>query len=72
MFRLTVDDDQRLILQLVASAILGVPQPRWLAPRCFAFETGSGGKFTFDITVDLPIFGRLIRYWGIMDMPAVR
>ena len=71
MFRLTVDDAGRLILQLVASRILGIPQPRWLAPRCFAVETGSYGKFTFDITVDLPIFGRLIRYWGAMDLPAV-
>jgi hypothetical protein len=72
VFRLTVDDAGRLILQLVASRILGIPQPRWLAPRCFAVETGSYGKFTFDITVYLPIFGRLIRYWGIMDLPAVR
>jgi hypothetical protein len=70
VFRLTTDDD-RLILELVSSAILGIPQPRWLVPRCFAFETGVGGKFTFDITVDLPIFGRLIRYWGAMDLPAV-
>jgi hypothetical protein len=67
VFRLTAAHD-RLILELVSSAILGIPQPRWLAPRCFAFETGADGKFTFDITVDLPIFGRLIRYWGAMDV----
>jgi Domain of unknown function (DUF4166) len=70
VFRLTADDD-RLVLELVSSAVLGIQQPRWLAPRCFAFETGADGKFTFDITVDLPIFGRLIRYWGAMDLPAV-
>lgn len=69
VFRLTVENDQ-LILELVSSAILGIAQPRWLAPRCLAFETGAAGKFTFDITVDLPIFGRLIRYWGAMDLPA--
>jgi hypothetical protein len=68
VFRLSVDDQGRLILQLVASRVLGIPQPRWLAPRCFAVETGAAGKFTFDITVDLPIFGRLIRYWGTMDI----
>jgi hypothetical protein len=72
VFQLVVDDAGRLILKLVASRILGIPQPRWLAPRCSAVETGSDGKFTFDITADLPIFGRLIRYWGIMDLPAVR
>ena len=68
VFRLTATHD-RLILELVSSAILGIPQPRWLAPRCFAFETGADGKFTFDITVDLPVFGRLIRDWGVMDLP---
>jgi hypothetical protein len=70
VFRLTADSD-RLILELVSSAILGIPQPRWLAPRCFAFETGTDGKFTFDITIDLPVFGRLIHYWGAMNLPAV-
>jgi hypothetical protein len=69
IFRLSVDDEGRVILLLVASRVLGIPQPRWLAPRCFAVETGAAGKFTFDITVDLPIFGRLIRYWGAMDLP---
>jgi hypothetical protein len=68
VFRLTAEND-RLILELVASRVLGIPQPHWLAPRCFAFETGVDGKFTFDITVDLPIFGRLIRYWGVTDLP---
>jgi len=32
----------------------------------------AGGQFTFDITVDLPIFGRLIRYWGVMDIAQNR
>jgi len=67
VFRLSVDAEGRLILELVAADILGIPMPWMLAPRCRAFETGADGKFTFDITVDLPVFGRLIRYWGVMD-----
>jgi hypothetical protein len=70
IFRLSVDRDRRLILDVVAAALLGIPIPSTLAPRCHAFETGADGKFTFDITVDMPIFGRLIRYWGVMDLPA--
>ena len=69
VFRLSVDADARLILELVAADILGIPMPWVLAPRCRAFETGADGKFTFDITVDLPVFGRLIRYWGVMELP---
>jgi len=71
IFQLNVDEERRLILEVVACAVLGIPMPRWLSPRCFAFETGAAGRFTFDITVDVPIFGRLIHYWGIMDLPAV-
>ena len=70
IFRLSVDAERRLILELVAADVLGIPILWVLAPRCRAFETGADGKFTFDITVDLPIFGRLIRYWGVMDLPA--
>jgi hypothetical protein len=71
VFRLSVDAERRLILDVVAADVLGVPIPWFLAPRCHAFETGADGKFTFDITVDVAVFGRLIRYWGAMDMPAV-
>lgn len=70
IFRLSVDAERRLILEVVACAVLGIPMPRWLSPRCFAFETGAVGRFTFDITVDVPVFGRLIRYWGVMDLPT--
>jgi hypothetical protein len=69
VFRLSVDAGRRLTLELIAADMLGIPMPRALAPRCHAFETGAGGKFTFDITVDLPVFGRLIRYWGVMEIP---
>jgi hypothetical protein len=72
VFRLSVDAHCRLILDVVAADILGVPMPRFLAPRCHAFETGADGKFTFDIAVDVPVFGRLIRYWGVMDLPAAK
>ena len=70
VFRLSVDAERRLILDVVAAEFLRIPIPWALAPRCHAFETGADGKFTFDITVDLPVFGRLIRYWGVMEIPC--
>ena len=68
VFRLSVNAERHLILDVVAADFLGIPMPWVLAPRCHAFETGHDGKFTFDISVDLPLFGRLIRYWGVMDI----
>ena len=70
VFRLSVDAERRLILDVVAAEFLRIPIPWVLAPRCHAFETGADGRFTFDITVDLPVFGRLIRYWGVMEIPS--
>lgn len=70
IFHLSVDAERRLILEVVAADFLGIPIPRGLTPRCHAFETGADGRFTFDITVDIPVFGRLIRYWGVMDIPS--
>ncbi len=69
IFHLTVED-RRLALRLVGFAVLGVPMPGWLRPRCIAHESGAEGKFTFDITVDMPVIGRLIHYRGTMDVPA--
>jgi hypothetical protein len=63
LFRLIACHDA-LRLQLVGSRILGVPLPRWIAPRCHAEERDEDGCFTFDIPIDLPWLGRLIRYRG--------
>jgi hypothetical protein len=71
IFALSVGPD-RLVLQLTGFALFGVPLPRFLSPRCIAFETGSAGTFTFDIVVDLPAIGRLIHYRGTLEMPDGR
>ncbi len=69
IFHLTVEN-HRLAFRLVGFAVLGVPMPGWLRPRCVAYESGAQGCFTFNITVDMPMIGRLIHYRGIMDVPA--
>jgi hypothetical protein len=69
IFHLTVEN-RRLAFRLVGFAVLGVPMPGWLRPRCVAYESGAQGQFTFDITVDMPVIGRLIQYRGTMDVPA--
>jgi len=69
LFHLTVEN-RRLAFRLVGFAVLGIPMPGWLRPRCVAYESGEQGRFTFDITVDMPLTGRLIHYRGTMDVPA--
>jgi len=65
VFRLAADDG-RLVFRMVGLCVVGIPVPTWLRPSCVAFEGGRNGEFTFDITVDLPLIGRLIRYRGAM------
>jgi hypothetical protein len=65
IFALAVDGD-RLHFRIARFGLLGMMLPRWLAPRCDACETGRDGLFAFDITIDVPLIGRLIRYRGTL------
>jgi hypothetical protein len=57
----------RLTFDIVGMSLLGVPLPRWIRPRCHAFETGQARAFAFDITIEMPPFGRLIHYRGVLS-----
>ncbi len=47
---------------------LGLPLPAFLWPRINARETVVDGKFAFDVVLDLPLIGRLIRYQGTLRL----
>ncbi|WP_170941324.1 DUF4166 domain-containing protein [Elstera cyanobacteriorum] len=64
-FVLTATAD-RLYLTLDRCAFLGLPLPSWLAPRCSAEEAEIDGALLFDVPIDLPLLGRIIRYRGIV------
>jgi hypothetical protein len=53
-----------LKFEVTQMKLFGVPLPQALSLRCRAFESGHGGFFTFDITMDMPFTGRLIHYRG--------
>jgi hypothetical protein len=61
--RLTVREDG-LAWSLVRWRILGVPLPRWTAPRIECLESGDGERFVFDIDFAFPIVGHVIHYRG--------
>ncbi|MDQ8027867.1 MAG: DUF4166 domain-containing protein [Brevundimonas sp.] len=42
-----------------------IPLPRWLCPSTEAFEeVDAQGRFVFDVTINAPLLGRLVRYRG--------
>lgn len=53
-------------------SLLGVPMPRFLLPSGDCFETVRDGRFAFEVTIDLPLIGRVISYHGSLepDEPA--
>ena len=45
----------------------GIPLPRAWAPHSTAFEAQAQRRFEFDVAIDLPLVGRLVRYTGWLE-----
>ncbi len=56
--------DEGLSMAIQRWSFFHVPLPLWLAPRTEAHEWANGNDFCLDITIDLPLIGRVIRYHG--------
>ncbi|GLK57630.1 saccharopine dehydrogenase-like NADP-dependent oxidoreductase [Methylopila capsulata] len=55
----------RISLPVLDAQLWGVPLPSLLRPRCEAVERADEeGRFRFDVTLTLPVFGLLVRYAG--------
>lgn len=44
-----------------------LPLPKWLAPRSMAREWAEGGRFHFDVPIELPLIGRIVYYRGWLE-----
>ena len=69
VFALAVAGD-RLRFEIIRCRCLGIPMPWILSPRCVAYESEQDGDFRFDIALELPVFGRLIAYRGVLGQGA--
>lgn len=66
-FRLSARDGA-IAWSVVRVHVLGVPLPaRWF-DGVAARESGSGGRYTFDVRAALPLAGPLVRYRGWLDV----
>ncbi len=45
----------------------GLAMPRCLGPKAIAFEHAADGRFNFDVTMGLPLIGRLVHYRGWLE-----
>jgi hypothetical protein len=51
--------------------LFGRRLPRRLSPRITALQSESGGRFRFEITVDLPLAGPMARLVGLLEPPRL-
>ena len=65
-----VVDGRKLRLVVRRWAILGIPLPRRFVPTGEVFETESERGFEFDVAIEMPLVGRLVRYTGWLTPAA--
>jgi hypothetical protein len=61
-----VVEDQRLLLIPRRWSVLGIPMPGSLLPKGTSFESEENGRFTFDVTIAIPLVGLLVAYRGFL------
>lgn len=62
-----VVDSNRLILVARRWSLFGIPMPRFLAPKGESFEFDQNGTFHFDVTIQAPIIGLIVKYAGYLE-----
>jgi NAD(P)-dependent dehydrogenase (short-subunit alcohol dehydrogenase family) len=64
-FRLLVKGSSEGLTMAVQSwKAFGIPLPRWLGPTTQAREWQNGDVFCFDVAINLPLIGNVVRYQG--------
>ncbi|WP_019906574.1 DUF4166 domain-containing protein [Methylobacterium sp. 77] len=62
-----VRDRQRLFFVPRRWSVLGIPMPGRLLPSGASFETETDGRFSFDITIQVPLIGLIVAYRGSLE-----
>lgn len=57
-------DGEKLNLVVRKWSAFGIPMPLSFAPRGFAYESSSEGRFNFHVEIGLPLAGLIVRYRG--------
>jgi hypothetical protein len=61
----------RLVYRLIATQIGPIALPRIFAPSMTAWEGEKDGKYAFEVSVNLPLCGQVIRYAGSLDVEVL-
>jgi hypothetical protein len=61
----------RLVYRLIATQIGPIALPAMFAPSMTAWEAEREGRYEFEVSVNLPLLGRMIRYAGSLDLEVL-
>jgi hypothetical protein len=64
-------EGDRLVYALAATRIGPLRLPRLLSPSLVAWEGEREGRYEFEVSVGLPLIGRLIRYAGRLELQVL-
>ena len=69
-FRMVIKGDETGLDMSMLSARIGrIPLPKFLTPQIEASErTDSAGRHVFDVTIGLPLIGKIVRYKGWLEV----
>jgi hypothetical protein len=70
-FKLSAVDGE-LAMSMTKWSLGPIRLPNWLAPRSPAREWEADGLFHFDVPIELPLVGRVIRYHGWLDPSSMQ
>lgn len=62
-----VVDSNRLIFVVRRWSLFGIPMPRFLVPKGKACEFEQSGTFHFDVEIQAPLIGMIVRYAGYLE-----
>ena len=62
-----VVDSNRLIFVVRRWSLFGIPMPRFLVPKGKACEFEQSGTFHFDVEIQAPLIGMIVRYVGYLE-----
>ena len=62
-----VVDSNRLIFIVRRWSLFGIPMPRFLVPKGKACEFEQSGTFHFDVEIQAPLIGMIVRYVGYLE-----
>jgi hypothetical protein len=63
-----VNENGAVVYRVNKAQLWGIPLPGFLSPRLNARESERNGKYVFQVRVSLPVLGRLVAYYGELQL----